>query len=259
MTGPIASPRPRVLMYHGVGHVPRERDPHGMFVTAAAFRDQIEWLLEHDFDPLSEADFLAALGGLTPPRKSVLITFDDGYLGVGEYAAPILRELGVPSILFVPSRLVGGATEWLTTEERHPLMSAEELRTVRSMGMVLGAHGLDHRDLSRMDATELAEQTAGARRELATTFGAQVRTFAYPYGCHSAAARAAVRDAGYDAAFAVHEDAGRFAIARTDVNATDTLRTFRVKLMPIYPTARRVSSRAPAVRRLAHAVLGRQR
>ncbi len=246
-------------MYHGVGHVARERDPHGMFVTAAAFRGQMEWLLEHDFQPLSEAGFLAALNGLAAPRKSVLITFDDGYLGVGEHAAPILRELGVPSIMFVPSRLLGGVTEWLATEHQHPLMTAEELRAVRSTGMAIGAHGLDHHDLSEMDAADLSRHTADARSELATTLGTPVRTFAYPYGCHSAAARAAVRAAGYDAAFAVHDEGGRFAIARTDVNATDTQRTFRVKPMPIYPAARRLSSRAPAVRRLAHAALGRPR
>ena len=156
MTGLLGRARPRVLMYHGVGHVARERDPHGMFVTAAAFRGQMEWLLEHDFQPLSEAGFLAALNGLAAPRKSVLITFDDGYLGVGEHAAPILRELGVPSIMFVPSRLLGGVTEWLATEHQHPLMTAEELRAVRSTGMAIGAHGLDHHDLSEMDAADLS-------------------------------------------------------------------------------------------------------
>ncbi len=251
-------PGPRVLMYHGVGHVARERDPHGMFVTAAAFRGQVEWLLEHDFRPLSETGFLGALDGQPVPRRSVVITFDDGYLGVGEYAAPILRDLGVPSILFVPSRLIGGMTDWLAPADRHPLMSADELRTLGSAGMAVGAHGLDHRDLSGMDAGGLTQHTAEARRELEAALGAQVRTFAYPFGCHDAAARRAVRDAGYAAAFAVHDGAGRFAVTRTDVNATDTPRTFRVKLLPVYPAARRVSSRAPAVRRLAHVVLGRQ-
>lgn len=252
-------PGPRVLMYHGVGHVPRERDPHGMFVTPAAFRDQMEWLLEHGFRPLSEDGYLAAIDGRPVPRRSVLVTFDDGYLGVGEQAAPILRDLGIPSILFVPSRLLGRTTEWLAAEDRHPVMTVDQLRAVRSTGMAIGAHGLDHRDLSRMDEAELQEHTVGARSDLEAELDAPIRTFAYPFGTHNAAARRAVRAAGYYAGFAVHDDAGRFAIARTDVNATDTPRTFRVKLLPVYPTARRVSAHAPAVRRLAHTVLGRQR
>ena len=210
-------------MYHGVGHVPRERDPHGMFVTAAAFRDQIEWLLEHDFNPLSEADFLAALSGLTAPRKSVLITFDDGYLGVGEYAAPILHELGVPSILFVPSRLLGGVTEWLATENRHPLMSADELAD----GPVDGdGHRRARTRPSRPqpDGRSRPDPADGRARATSSRLRSACRSghSPIPSAVHSAAARAAVRDAGYDAAFAVHDGAGRFAIARTDVNATDT-------------------------------------
>lgn len=259
MTWPPGAVRPRVLMYHGVGAVPRERDPFGMFVTPDVFRAQMEWLLEHDFHFLSEADYLAALGGLPVDRRSVLVTFDDGYRGVAELAAPILEELGIPSILFVPSALVGRQTTWLDPRERHQLMNAAELREVRDAGMAIGAHGRDHQDLALMGGRDLVRHTRGAREELAAVTGTAVRTFAYPFGNHSAAARDAVRDAGYDAAFAVHDGTGRFAIPRTDVNATDNGRTFRVKLLPIYPAARRASSRVPYVRRAAHTVLGRQR
>ena len=246
-------------MYHGVGHVPRERDPHGMFVTPASFRAQLEWLLENGFQPLSEAAFLAALDGAPPPRKGVLITFDDGYLGVGEYAAPVLAELGVPALLFVPSRLVGERSAWLDLNHQHPLMTRDELFAVREAGIAIGAHGLDHGDLTTMDFADLVRHTADARAELAAIVAGPVRTFAYPFGSHHEAARDAARDAGYEAAFAVHDDCGRFAIARTDVNATDTPLTFRVKLHPAYPAARRASRVAPYVRRAAHRVLGRQR
>ncbi len=259
MTWSVGGAHPRVLMYHGVGTVERERDPFGMFVPPSIFRAQMVWLLEHGFRPMSEADYLATFNGLAAPGRSILITFDDGYRGVAEHAAPILQELGIPSILFMPSRLIGQQTTWLSPGDRHDLLDEGELRGVREAGMAIGAHGLDHQDLALMGPDDLVRHTRGAREELVAATGGPVRTFAYPFGTHNAAARAAVRDAGYDAGFAVHDGAGRFAIPRTDVNATDNRRTFRVKLLPVYPAARRASSRVPYVRRAAHTVLGRRR
>jgi peptidoglycan/xylan/chitin deacetylase (PgdA/CDA1 family) len=250
-------PPARVLMYHGVDHVPSERDPHGMFVTPAAFRAQVEQLLEAGFVPVSEEDYLAALRGAPLPRRAVLITFDDGYLGVGEHAAPVLASFGLPSVLYVPAGLIGGCSDWLEPRHRHPLMTVGELRALRGQGMSIGSHGLDHSDLRTLTDDELRRHTVETRQVLGTLLGQEIRSLAFPYGYQDARVRAAVRDAGYAAAFAVHDSAGGFAIPRVDVNATDTLRTFRLKLRRLYPAARRATELAPAVRRVAHDLLGR--
>ncbi|MBM7520310.1 polysaccharide deacetylase family protein [Nocardioides nitrophenolicus] len=246
----------RVLMYHGVDHVGRERDPHGMFVTPANFRAQMELLLESGFVPVTEDAYLAALGGDRLPRRAVLITFDDGYQGVGEHAAPILESLGIPSVLYVPVGLLGGRADWLGDRLRYPLLSAGEVQGLRTQGMAIGAHGLDHADLTRLGDAELLRQTQETRDTLAELLGTEVPTFAFPYGAHDARVRDAVAAAGYRAAFSVHEAAGRFGIQRVDVNATDTLRTLRVKLHGLYPAARRTSRHVPRARRLVHDLLG---
>lgn len=254
---PDSLPPARVLMYHGVDHVPADRDPHGMFVTPTAFRAQVEQLLEAGFVPVSEAAYLAALRGAPLPRRAVLITFDDGYLGVGEHAAPVLASFGLPSVLYVPAGLIGGCSDWLEPRHRHPLMTVGELRVVRSQGMSVGSHGLDHSDLRTLTDDELRRHTVETRQVLGALLGQEVRSLAFPYGYQDARIRAAVRHAGYEAAFAVHNSAGAFAIPRVDVNATDTSRTFRLKLRRLYPTARRAMEKAPPVRRIAHDLLGR--
>lgn len=253
----MRSPAPaRVLMYHGVDHVSRDRDPHGMFVTPANFRAQMEQLLEAGFVPVTEAAYLAALGGARLPRKAVLVTFDDGYQGVGEHAAPILESLGIPSVLYVLADLLGGRADWLGDRLRYPLLSAGEVQGLRTQGMAIGAHGLDHADLTDVDDAELRRQTRETRTALTELLGAEVSTFAFPYGAHDRRARTAVEAAGYRAAFSVHQPAGRFGIQRVDVNATDTLRTLRVKLHGLYPAARRTSRHVPRARRLVHDLLG---
>lgn len=249
--------RPLVLMYHGVDRVPAARDPYGMFVTPAAFRAQVECLLESGFVPVSEQSYLDALRGARLPRKAVLLTFDDGYVGVGEHALPVLASFGLPSVLYVPSGLIGGHSEWLEPRHRHRLMSGAELRALPAQGMSVGAHGFDHSDLTTLSDADLRRHTVETRQALGAVLGHEVSSFAFPYGTQDARARAAVRAAGYQAAFAVHDGADGFAIPRVDVNAVDTLRTFRLKLRPLYPAARRATNRFPAVRRVAHDLLGR--
>ena len=247
----------RVLMYHGVDRMSESRDPHGMFVTPAAFRAQLEQLLESGFVPVTEQAFLDAQDGGTLPEKAVLITFDDGYVSVGEHAQPILESFDVPSVLYVPTGLLGGRSDWLEDRHSHALMSGEEVRTVHAGGMAIGGHGFDHSDLTEISDTDLHRHTAESRTALGELLGEDVRTFAFPFGCHDARVRTAVRDAGYRAAFSVHDHAGRFGIQRVDINATDTLRTFRIKLRSFYPAARRLSGWFPRGRRLAHDLLGR--
>ncbi len=246
-----------VLMYHGVDRVRAERDPHGMFVTPAAFRAQVERLLEAGIVPVSEQTFLAGLRGGPMPRKAALITFDDGYTGVAEHAAPFLASLDVPSVLYVPAGLLGGTAEWLEPRHQHPLMSADELREVARQGMSVGAHGFDHSDMTTLPDSDVRRHTLETKVALETIVGEPVRSFAFPYGTHDRRVREAVRAAGYETAFAVHDPDGDFAVRRVDVNALDTMRTFGLKLRRFYPVARTATDRFPAARSLAHDLLGR--
>ena len=77
------------------------------------------------------------------------------------------------------------------------------------------------------------------------------RAFAYPFGTHDLAARTAVAAAGYDVAFAVAREHGRFAVDRVFVQSTDSLLAFRLKLSLGYRLLSRTAGRAW---RLRHAV-----
>lgn len=74
---------------------------------AGAFERQMRHLADR-YNVVGAGAVLQALrgGGRLPPR-SVLITFDDGYPEVGEVAWPILRRLGLPAVLFVPTAYPG--------------------------------------------------------------------------------------------------------------------------------------------------------
>lgn len=98
MSAPAAVP---VLMYHHVS-------PRPGLVTMApqAFDAQMAWLAGNGWHTLSAAEFAAYLAGAETPPKSVLITFDDGYLDNWVHAFPILRRHGLRAVIF-------GITGWI--------------------------------------------------------------------------------------------------------------------------------------------------
>ena len=110
----IGTGRVTVLMYHRAG------DPD-------AFRAQVEWLVRHA-RPLSAEGFELALAQRRAPgRRSVLVTFDDAYRDFAEVAWPILREAGVPAVLFVPTAYPDAGRAFWWDELEHALTRTERV------------------------------------------------------------------------------------------------------------------------------------
>lgn len=91
-----------VLMYHHV------TPAAGMIAaTPANFESHMAWLAREGYSSLSAARFAAHLAGQPAPAKSVLITFDDGYLDNWVHAHPILQRYGMHAVLFVVTGWIG--------------------------------------------------------------------------------------------------------------------------------------------------------
>lgn len=197
------SSAPIVLMYHGVDTIDQDRDPEHLFVPLASFKGQLEHLRRHGYQMLSEDDFLQWLDGGRAPARSVLITFDDGYRSVLTNAAPALRAAGAPAVCYVCPGMFGRTSTWMPHAADHPLMTGEEVQSLAEFGIAVGVHGHDHSPMDTLTEDELRLHTADAAREVTELIRQSPKTFAYPYGAHSSTARAAVRSAGFAAAFAV--------------------------------------------------------
>ncbi|MGB6007196.1 polysaccharide deacetylase family protein [Castellaniella sp.] len=91
-----------VLMYHHV-------TPAGgaINVTPEHFRDQLAWLKRQGYRTLTCEEFAAHLAGEPAPERSVLITFDDGYLDNYVHAWPALREYGFHAVIFLVTGWIG--------------------------------------------------------------------------------------------------------------------------------------------------------
>lgn len=255
---PSIRPRPVVLMYHAFTNRLRGDDPHKLFVTEGALRDQISYLRDHRWVTLNLDQYLLARDGGPRPRRSVLFTADDGHASFVTIAAPLLAAAGIPSLLFVAPGLVGLRSSWMPELPNEPITDVTMLRDLAAFNVEVGVHGWDHAAMVGMSERELLRHTTEARERVAEMIGYVPRAFAYPYGDFDEPARRAVQVAGFQVGFSVFRDAGRFAISRVDVNARDTTRSFRVKLLPGYRRMWLVTGSVPQLRGRVGRLIHRQ-
>jgi peptidoglycan/xylan/chitin deacetylase (PgdA/CDA1 family) len=96
-------------MYHRVAMV--ESDPWRLAVAPDRFEEQMR-LLRERFHPIALADLVVGLAGGTLPRRSVAVTFDDGYRDNLTTAKPLLARHEVPGTVFVVSQYVGSPRDF---------------------------------------------------------------------------------------------------------------------------------------------------
>ena len=114
-------------------------------LTVEAFTQQIEWISRH-FKPLDLSDFLNREEGFDPGKRRLAITFDDGFLGVKDFALPILEKAGWTGAVFVLDRQHNPG-------EPSPLMHAETLEILFRLTQETHYDGMDlTTDPSRLNA-----------------------------------------------------------------------------------------------------------
>jgi peptidoglycan/xylan/chitin deacetylase (PgdA/CDA1 family) len=72
----------------------------GVNITPTDFEATLKFLTRY-YNPVRLEDVLADSDGRGLPPRAVLVTFDDGYASVMEWAAPLCRKYGVPAIFFL--------------------------------------------------------------------------------------------------------------------------------------------------------------
>lgn len=95
----------RVLTYHRIADPDDTPDLDPLLVSATpeTFRRQMEHLRRRYRPVALEQVVEASKGGEPLPDRAVHVTVDDAYRDFAEYAWPILRELGIPVTVFVPT------------------------------------------------------------------------------------------------------------------------------------------------------------
>lgn len=220
----------RILGYHRIAG---ERDV--LSVRPERFRRQLELVRASGADTVSLEEALDRLDA-GDDRRAVVVTFDDGYLDNLEIAAPVLRELGIPATIFLPTRIIDGAERFHWYDDPPAALSWEQVRALDREGLVgFGAHTRTHPRLPHVDDDRARDEIVGAKAELEERLGRPVTTFCYPAGLYGERDARLVREAGYRAGVTCDPGVNdgstpRETLRRTLVYWEDTDSDFAVKL-----------------------------
>jgi peptidoglycan/xylan/chitin deacetylase (PgdA/CDA1 family) len=207
--GPMshAAPAPpgiAILMYHSFASSTTASFRH-LTVDPLLFDEHVAALIDAGchFVAVEDVPALLAGSGAADGRTVVAISIDDGLADAASAVATLLAHR-LPATLFVPSGYVGSRARWLTGEDSgRPLLDWAAIEELANAGLEIGSHG--HRHLAAdVNAPEVVrEDAAYSKNVLESRLGREVKSYAYPFGYQTAAARRAVRAAGFLQACAI--------------------------------------------------------
>jgi peptidoglycan/xylan/chitin deacetylase (PgdA/CDA1 family) len=110
------------------------------------FDQQMRYLKDNKYKVITLSqlhDFLNYRYAL--PKRSVVITLDDGYRSAYDIAYPILKKYGFTATLFIYTDFVGMSKSAITWDQ---------LREMKANGFVVGSQTVSHCDLTKKEAGE---------------------------------------------------------------------------------------------------------
>jgi glycosyltransferase involved in cell wall biosynthesis/peptidoglycan/xylan/chitin deacetylase (PgdA/CDA1 family) len=194
------------LLYHHVGPSP-SGNPQALTVSPERFEQQMRWLARRGYTGITLSAWLCwRREGTGLPEKPIIITFDDAYADIAEFALPILRQYGFGAVVYVVTGQLGGSNNWDEAQycRNLRLMTAEQIQYWAGQGIEFGAHTRTHPDLTRLSALDVSAEVVGSKNDLSALIGSPVISFAYPYGAYNDAIRELVQRE-FDLAFGVDE------------------------------------------------------
>ena len=187
-----------IMMYHHVAYADAKRPDT---VSPERFEWHMKYLKKHHYNVLPLSTLVQIIKeGKTLPRKSVVITLDDGYDDNYKYAFPILKKYGFPATIFVITDVINDEG-YLTTAQ---------LKEMLTNGIEVGGHTRRHAYLPGMLGKVLIEEVKGSKDWLEQELGVTTADFAYPAGGFTDEVKRVVRESGYESACTTNRGYDRF-------------------------------------------------
>lgn len=185
-----------ILTYHGV--VEKVTDKNSVDISVDYFEKQMKWLSANHYKTITMEEFYDwKKGKIKLPRKSVLITFDDGWKNTYENALPIMEKYHIKSNIFV----VWIYYENCTLKGDNTYVNENDIEDIRknhkSLRILSHSYNLHNReDATSKNYTKYSNDMKEVRQFIKDT-----KYYAYPFGIYNKQYQKALKDNGYKLAF----------------------------------------------------------
>ncbi len=221
-----------IFMYHYVEPWPAQADEirKNLTVRPADFEAQMAYLHQQGYVTVSLYDLTYALAlGRPLPPKAVILTFDDGYRGLAQYAAPVMKPYGYTGTIFVITEFMDNKLE--------AYLSWPDAEALYAQGWKIEPHSKSHEQLSGRDRAFQLYQMLGSVQTVQAHIGVQPRFFCYPSGKYDDLTLKLAHEMNLWGAVTVdygqtHTLADLFTLTRVRVSGQATLAQFEAALAP---------------------------
>ena len=149
-----------VLMYHSIGR-------NNVFSTVSPenFEKQLCFLKKNNFNVITLSDLWRFLDKEEPlPKKTIILTFDDGYYDNFSYGWPILKRYKFKATIFLTTGLVGGV-KIKKSAEPLKMLSWQEIEKMQKSGIIdFQPHTQSHPRLTEI-SPELIQKEIGESKQ----------------------------------------------------------------------------------------------
>ncbi|GFP77699.1 polysaccharide deacetylase family protein [Clostridium fungisolvens] len=179
-----------ILCYHDVNPT----KGNNLLLNPDKFRQQMKYLKDNGYFTLTMDELYGYLRENTAiPSKSIVLTFDDGYIGNYTYAYPVLKEFGFTATIFMISECV----------DKDSYLTSGQIKELSEYGIDIESHTTDHSDLTKLSLSKQIDIMKESKYSLEKLLNKPINYIAYPYGKLNNNAKEAAAAAGYKMAFNV--------------------------------------------------------
>ncbi|MBZ9686293.1 polysaccharide deacetylase family protein [Clostridium estertheticum] len=212
-----------ILTYHCIGY---EKN-NGLKVPAQQFKQHMKYIKDYGYTTITLEQLSKFIIENKPiPEKSVVITFDDGYVDNYQYAYPILKAFNLKATVFVIPK---------TIDKRKGYMTSNQLKELQSNGIDIQSHTLDHEELTTLSYERQLDTLKESKKILENILDKKVNYIAYPYAKYNDNTIKAAKDAGYVMGFILggrvaRKNDGIYTLHRICVIPSDSIDVLKARL-----------------------------
>ncbi len=225
-----------VILYHRID------DDGNYSVKPELFEKQLKHLKKLDYVSISPEDLKGFLDGkINLSRRSILITFDDGFKDNYSIAYPLLKKYNFTATFFISARHIGKLSDYSEKIKNKEMMSFAELSELIENGFTVANHFYSHRNLTEISDQEIESEFNHACEILSNIVNSEndLKYVAYPRNRTTSNVFATLKKVGVKLGFGgnpalVSGIVDYLNIPRIEIFGNNSVLKFRVKISGHY-------------------------